>query len=269
MIRAELEELLPARPKRQRRRTVLRAVGPTLVAELQLKREVNAVLLGAARLIRKNGLPIAEALKAEMTVDVDLGWFTTLLRNFFQAQFGGSFEARVGHIFSEEEKRHRGGLASAIRASHGIDLSSVFNSRDVRPHVDAAVERSVTNIRGIGDETVKRITNTIVNSASKGERSTTIAKELAEDLGISSKRAKFIARNEVATLNGTLNKVRQKQVGIEKYVWSTSLDERVRPEHQEREGETFSWSDPPADGHPGEPINCRCVARAIIPGLDD
>ena len=269
MIRAELEELLPKRPPRQRRRTVLRAIGPTLVAELQLKREVNAILLGAARLIRKNGLLIAENLKTQMTVDVDLGWFTTLLRNYFVAQFGASFAERVGHIFSEEEKRHRSGLASAIKASHGIDLSAVFASRDVRPHLDAAIERSVTNIQGIGDETVKRVANTIVNGASKGARSTTIAKELAEDLGISSKRAKFIARNEVATLNGALNKVRQKQVGIEKYVWSTSLDERVRPEHQEREGETFSWSDPPADGHPGEPINCRCVARAIIPGLDD
>jgi SPP1 gp7 family putative phage head morphogenesis protein len=47
-------------------------------------------------------------------------------------------------------------------------------------------------------------------------------------------------------------------------VWSTQLDERVRPLHENREGQVFSWDDPPSDGHPGFPPGCRCVAAPYV-----
>jgi SPP1 gp7 family putative phage head morphogenesis protein len=54
---------------------------------------------------------------------------------------------------------------------------------------------------------------------------------------------------------------------VEEYVWSTSRDERVRPSHSAKDGKRFKWNDPPSDtGHPGNEIQCRCVA---IPVLDD
>ena len=31
--------------------------------------------------------------------------------------------------------------------------------------------------------------------------------------------------------------------------------------HWEREGQIFSVDEPPEDGHPGEPIRCRCYRR--------
>jgi SPP1 gp7 family putative phage head morphogenesis protein len=114
------------------------------------------------------------------------------------------------------------------------------------------------------DDLARRTSQTLIEGVVRGRRARAIAGDLAEDLGISQRRARLIARNETATLNGTLNRVRQQQAGVKRYVWSTSLDERVRPLHQEREGRTYSWDDPPSDGHPGEPINCRCVARAVI-----
>lgn len=47
----------------------------------------------------------------------------------------------------------------------------------------------------------------------------------------------------------------------EKYIWRTQKDERVRPQHQEREGKVFSWYLKPINGHPGEATNCRCKAE--------
>ena len=65
---------------------------------------------------------------------------------------------------------------------------------------------------------------------------------------------------------GNLTELRQTSIGVTDYVWSTSGDERVRPEHAARNGKVYKWSEPPAGGHPGEDIQCRCRA---IPVLDD
>jgi len=77
-------------------------------------------------------------------------------------------------------------------------------------------------------------------------------------------RAALIARDQVSKFNGQLTSLRHRDAGVEKYIWHTAMDERVRPEHADREGDAFSWDDPPEDGHPGEPINCRCWAEPVF-----
>ena len=44
-------------------------------------------------------------------------------------------------------------------------------------------------------------------------------------------------------------------------------DGKVRGAHAEREGQVFTWIDPPDGGHPGEDYNCRCWAEPV-PGKD-
>ena len=81
-----------------------------------------------------------------------------------------------------------------------------------------------------------------------------------------------LTRDQTSKLVGQLNHARQTEVGIDRYRWLTSQDERVRPSHINNSGQIFSWADPPADtGHPGEDVMCRCVAvpvfsPAVAPG---
>ena len=42
------------------------------------------------------------------------------------------------------------------------------------------------------------------------------------------------------------------------YTWRTAGDDRVRGTHAALNGRVFSWSNPPAHGHPGHELNCRC-----------
>lgn len=80
-------------------------------------------------------------------------------------------------------------------------------------------------------------------------------------LAITSRRARNIARDQTAHMHGEMNRARQVRMGIDRYVWRTALDERVRPKHREKEGKIFDWANPPEDtGHPGYDYNCRCVA---------
>jgi SPP1 gp7 family putative phage head morphogenesis protein len=76
--------------------------------------------------------------------------------------------------------------------------------------------------------------------------------------------ARRLARDQINKLNGNVNGARQRGLGITRYRWRTSLDERVRREHAEREGDPFEWANPPHDGHPGEAVWCRCSAEAIL-----
>jgi len=49
------------------------------------------------------------------------------------------------------------------------------------------------------------------------------------------------------------------------YIWRTRRDGKVRSPHAERQGQVFSWDDPPEGGHPGEDYGCRCTAEPYLP----
>ncbi len=64
----------------------------------------------------------------------------------------------------------------------------------------------------------------------------------------------------------------QRGADVASYIWITQKDDRVRPAHRALENETCQWDDPPLSAedssigepcHPGEDVNCRCVAAPI------
>lgn len=55
------------------------------------------------------------------------------------------------------------------------------------------------------------------------------------------------------------------------YVWRTAGDAKVRRSHVARNGQIFSWANPPEHGHPGHEPNCRCWPEPYYgdPGVPD
>lgn len=51
------------------------------------------------------------------------------------------------------------------------------------------------------------------------------------------------------------------------YVWYMREDDKVRETHRERQGQVFSWDNPP-EGHSGKDYGCRCLAVEYIPPFD-
>ncbi|MDR1334408.1 MAG: hypothetical protein LBJ71_04260 [Holosporaceae bacterium] len=97
-----------------------------------------------------------------------------------------------------------------------------------------------------------------------------------EDLLVN--RAKLITRTQISRAITAENIARFREAGLTHYVWRTSQDERVvgnptglypegNPSHEDhyhRNGKVFAFDNPPDDGHPGVPYNCRCVMLAIV-----
>ena len=68
---------------------------------------------------------------------------------------------------------------------------------------------------------------------------------------------------------GLINQLRQQDLGIERYIWRSQDDAKVRDSHAERDDQVFRWDEPPAGGHPGQAHNCRCYAEPVSPSTPD
>ena len=137
---------------------------------------------------------------------------------------------------------------------------SVGHESWLETEIKAFVKTNAGLIKSIPEDQLKRVEGIVMRGAQKGTLAKDMTTEIKNAFNISHNKAKLIARDQVSKFNGMLNKNRQQSVGVKEYVWSTSGDERVRDTHEANNGQIFSWNDPPATGHPGEDINCRCVA---------
>ena len=92
-----------------------------------------------------------------------------------------------------------------------------------------------------------------------------LSRMLQKEFKIDGYNLRRLTRDQVSKLTGALNEARQTEVGVARYQWQTSEDERVRPTHQDNNGQVFAWASPPPEtGHPGTDVQCRCVALPVV-----
>lgn len=177
---------------------------------------------------------------------------------------------------------------SVLKQSTGVqpDLAEIVGEEGIGTALEFEVENNVNLIKSIPTAYLDRVNTLVKKNYLKGgvsdkalveELLPLLRKELRELGPKAIKRAKLIARDQTSKIAASLDKVRQTNLGIEEYIWSNSKDRRVRgnpsglypdvpknKNHWDREGQVFRWDSPPADGHPGEAINCRCIAIPVI-----
>ena len=161
---------------------------------------------------------------------------------------------------------HRKRVIETFRAALGVDISGVLKDQPVRLFMQKAILENVRLIKTIPkslhDSLFVALHNEFRTAPFDRQKLMQILKERYDVVGYKARR---IARDQTTKTIGKLTEIRQKGLGVEGYRWSTSLDERVRPTHVDNESRFFKWSDPPAiTGHPGEDIQCRCVAIPVL-----
>lgn len=187
---------------------------------------------------------------------------------------GRSFLAKLQEVAASTTKASRASWAKQVKAALGVNLPEA--EPDLVPKMRAFRDENVALIKSLADEKVSRVRG-ILDDAGPGTRVEEIAKTIREMGDVTRSRAELIARDQVLKLNAEVTEVRHKAAGITEFVWSTSRDERVRPDHKALEGQRFRYDDPPivdrrrgTKGLPGTgSVQCRCVAIPVIPGFDD
>ena len=169
---------------------------------------------------------------------------------------------------SRGDAQNHAEVSTNLKNQTGIDLSAYLrNSPNIVERVNELTVSNIQLIKSIRTQYLDKVQNAVMQAMVQGTLNKDLAeqlKKLGEDV---ESRAMLIARDQSSKLNAALTRARHEEVGIKKYMWSTSGDERVRESHVEKDGQIFEYTNPPADtGHPGHDVNCRCVQ---IPVLDD
>lgn len=142
-------------------------------------------------------------------------------------------------------------LGFDVLAHDGYDLGAA----------DDWTSHNVALIKSIPRQYLDQVQDVVMQGFQRGERPESIAKAIQERGGVAESRATLIAVDQVGKLNAALTERRHADLGVKHYFWRTSLDNRVRPAHREREGKRFAYDAPPPDGNPGKPVRCRCRAE--------
>lgn len=149
----------------------------------------------------------------------------------------------------------------------GVQTSSVVREA---PRLQREWLRSSTDLIRAQEDVRRRVEQVISDPVTSGMSVEEIRKALQEQVGYSRSRAELTARDQTLKLYGRIQEERQTAAGFTHYVWTTSLDERVREDHAALDGKVFAWDDPPIvdrrtgrRAHPGFDYQCRCSAVPV------
>jgi len=164
-------------------------------------------------------------------------------------------------------------------------------------YIPAPVEKSLLNnwknnfliqCKSATNDLKKIISKDVYDSVMRGDALSIVKKKVYESTNdYTKKKAQFIARDQVSKLNGAINKIQQKSVNINLYVWTAVGDARTRNSHSRLNGVICSWDDPTIYykvegntlvkhkrlasmfiGNPSEDYQCRCFGLPFIPELE-
>lgn len=137
----------------------------------------------------------------------------------------------------------------------------------------ATIAEQVNLIKSIPTEYLTQVQGHVMRSVSAGRDLGSLSNALQQQFGVTKRRAATIARDQNNKATASITKARQAELGITHATWLHSAGGKTpRPEHFAASGKAYEiakgmflegrWT------WPGVEINCRCVSKSIIPGLD-
>lgn len=222
----------------------------------QLRQDINRDIVPVLRAFESEYINDAYAQKLEQVFNTLRVAYNNI--NVLAQKVASEF---VGQTDIVNKTRFYKSIENAI----GVNMQSIVQNEGLGDILIATTRENVNLITSIPNQYLSKIETLVFTSTTQGSTAGSMIKQIQEIGKVTAKRAKLIARDQSSKLNSAINQQRQQNLGVEEYVWRTSKDDRVRPNHKSKNGLTFKWNDPPKDtGHPGQDIQCRCVAQPII-----
>lgn len=208
-----------------------------------------------------------------------------------QSQDLNKTKATIQLIGAQVNNQNSDELQRVIKQMFNIDMRSY--EPWLKSTMSSFLKEGVSMVKDLSVKTEKDLFSLIQREIKQGKRVESIKKDIISGTDLKAgyfssvkKRAELVARDQVGKLNGQLNRMRQKDLGINIYIWRTTEDERVRESHRVLDGKYCSWDDPTvyADtleealsgkwksrnsigayiGDPGEDYQCRCNGEPVF-----
>lgn len=154
--------------------------------------------------------------------------------------------------------------------SNALGVPVFFQDGWAAPEIVTWINTNVSLIKSVKDQHLGDVRSMVTSSIRSGRTVQNVMRDIrdryANELADKPRnRAELLARDQIGKFYGNANQLRQRELGIERYVWRGVLDQRERDSHREKEGNIYRWDDPPSDtGHPGEDFQCRCIAEPYL-----
>lgn len=246
--------------------------------ERQYDRILHALTRELKALIKEILMPqipfmIAEVESKMPSNDRADGYLTALnsiilfLRKAIQPTVNKTIAEAVG-IGISIDKFNKAQFQKVNNSAFGMDL--FLDEPWLSDQLELFANQNAQLVSSLPDQELERVSQAVQRNLQEGKSYRELSGDIEKTFGISRRRATLIARDQTTKLNASLTKLRQQEIGVTEYIWQTSGDERVRPTHRAHDGKKFSWDKPPKDtGHPGQDVNCRCTAIAVLDGILD
>lgn len=259
--------------------TERRYVSALVAATDDYIREVKASLKSVSfdTSIRSDEDDEARGVRADGIIE-DLAMIWAHFKAIANAKYQGPI-ATLPQIFSRVSMFNDKQWRRVIKVSTGFNFPESrdrstsglgINAYREEPWLDTLQSAWVSNnsdlIKTLPENMDAKIKQLVKSAVVNGTSAKTLADQIQEVYGNTRYRAELIAIDQIQKANAALTEHRQKDVGVDGYIWRGVEDGRERPAHKAREGKSFKWDSPPPDGHPGQPIRCRCWAEPDFTG---
>lgn len=150
-------------------------------------------------------------------------------------------------------------------------MNEFWADEELKTFVDNVMRRC----KGSNQEIVGKMRKAHAKARKRGTPAADLDRELDGYFKLLNTRYKFAIRDEFGDYVSNVTERRHRAFGLDKYTWRDRRDRRVRGNpagihpnakysHWHRNGDVYSYDDPPPDGNPGEPSGCRCMAEPVF-----
>lgn len=244
-----------------------------LRSEIQYNQTLQRIINAVKKDIDEQLMPAIEAAAPEYVADawgMDIqGVINTLLAKWTST----GFNRRAERLAAQFVRTTLSSIDRQQKRSFGIDV--LQDSPEIRATMQAAAIQNAKLIESIPRRYLENVSNSVLSNMRVGLLPREVAKQIEDEYGVSQRRARFIARDQTAKVNGELAKQRQVDAGYEYFRWLDGDDERVRASHRAiAEADVgygkgvYRWGDLPVNERgeriqPGSDFQCRCSSRPL------
>lgn len=205
---------------------------------------------------------------------VDLLDVLAQLAKRWQARFEEAAAELADYFATQVAQRSDYALRQILR--RGGWSVKFTKTRAVDNILRSVVEENVSLIRSIPQQYLSQVEQLVMRSVQAGRDLEQLNTDLRQQHGVARRRAELIARDQNNKATAVIQRTRQAELGIEEAIWVHSGGGREpRPTHVKAGRDRVryrideGWFDPAVGRNiwPGELINCRCVARPVVPGF--
>ena len=156
------------------------------------------------------------------------------------------------------------------RAGFTVSFKLSAAAHDV---IQATTFENVSLIRSIAAQHLQQVEGIVMRSVAQGRDLKSLTDDIEAQFAVTRRRAVLIARDQTNKAHASIEKTRQREIGVTEAIWCHSRGgKHPRASHVAFDGKRYDINDGALiDGKriwPGTEIWCRCYSKAVLPGFD-